>query len=268
VAKCGLVFGCLLASAARAHLLAHEPFSYAPQEKLFGQSGGSGFAGAWLDDASSADGRPFLVGGSLSLVSAIESGSCLAFRRPAMISRRLAEIEGRHGETLWISFLLSQSFAGGAPDYAVARLSKSDALDLDWPRFGVFADWRGKLFFGSDTLFRSAILSPVPFSSRRTYLVVASMRWDTRPGQAETLRLYVNPAPYADPADLLPALERSDFDIANPADSRHLLNEFAFATGDPPSKWFFDELRIGTSYGDVVPMPQHSPRGPTSSRVD
>lgn len=75
-----------------------------------------------------------------------------------------------------------------------------------------------------------------------------------------TLRIWVNPDPQVEPTDADPNTTEVTVSAANSATLRPSITGRAFSTGggDPASNYLeFDEVRVGTSYADVVATPSN-----------
>ena len=227
--RAAIVIALLLMSgtAARAALVAYEPFNY-PAGSIVGLNGGSGFSGPWIDGTA--------VSGSLSFGSYQGTGNSAIGGL-----RELSTTLGVDNTQLWASFLIRPNSTGGSP-FAVIGFNDLAVGILGGPT-GMgppSATW------GMDTVGGSnAVLSAVPVVPNETALLVVHMTF--LPGN-DQLDLYVNPTTGTVP--LTPDATKTDLDLYTGSD---------LAILGPSS--IYDEIRIGTTYADVVPFATPEPSG-------
>jgi len=252
--------------------LIYEPFDYTAGAGLAGLTGGTGFgspASAWADNQSGGGEADNIGSGSLSYGGTVGTGNSLRMTDVSLGStdtRTFPIIAGTAGTQTWISFLMSVQNppAGGFSQSDGAYFFVRTGSGLS-PRWGVFDNGSGQKYFGmssSDAGDYPQLLSSVKFQSNVTYLVVCEIDWVNAVSQndPEVIRLYVNPqAGSASPPTY--DLQRSDLNVATGstgASGTNRLDRMGFASGEAGTEWIFDEVKIGSSYVDVIPVPEIS----------
>jgi len=222
------------AAPVQASLLAYEGFDYAAGVDISGQSGGTGWAGAWgyasnwpgqmsptgLDNASLA-----VNGNALSTV-----GPAPTPLNPAVIYRDLPEL-GTSGTTRYFSVLLRPYAADGYQHGEYGGVNFG----------GIFIGKSGKPGsdrYGIEGAVNDISYSDVPVTANQTVLLV--LRAEYREG-ADNFDLFVNPSLDALPAEA--SASKSDYDAGIGA--AVLVNNFG--------NYLTDEIRVGETYADVVP---------------
>ena len=273
----GIAIGLLLtASTASANLLAYEGFDYAAGTgNLVGLDGGTGWGGAWntrpnvVGGGSSISNQGDILAGSLSYSDGVNSllttgghsymyGTSVGSFEPA---RALASTAGgADGTSLFVSFLINRVGAAQNPATTSPPNEYPRGANVRWWTDG---GERGNIGNNSNattdtvklTSKDSALIdSGVQFSNTVNF-VVGRIDFDTTNGNM--LYLWVNPSLSVE--DLGSALSTAYVDGANithggiDAISPFLGND---SSGRPPSEILFDELRIGTTYAAVTPVPE------------
>ena len=226
-------------SIARADLLLYEPFDYSAGVDLSGRGGGTGFSpgsiwsgGANYDVAAGSLTRPGLASDGNRVTSAAQSGVTQVTRRLGQIFSSgtfymsfLARPEGMLGEGAFNGFfgLYLDSFVGSpGPDIFVGK--PGNALDAPW-----------SLEFVGGSSSRASNFRPVV---GRTDLLVT--RWNL---DSDTVTLWVNPALGSEPTSFDAQLQVVTVN----------LSEIGGMTLYSTGAHSLDEIRIGTTYADVVP---------------
>jgi hypothetical protein len=252
------------APCADATLLVYEGFDYGVGDQIADQNGGTGFNGTWFNHIGAANGS--VGSGSLTFGGHPTSGNSGIFD-VTLIRRSFEAIPGTPGTQTWASFLFSTSVSTVdiSNDYA-AMIGLAAFEDIQGGfTVGAFADEAGDLFFGFGYDYNlPAQLSSIAVQSNQTYLLTVSIDWN--PGlQEETIRLYLNPPGGAAPVpgDAIATLTRN---VASPpwneGDSNPNVISYLYAGGlVPGGAVTFDEIRIGTTFADVVPVPEPSTAG-------
>jgi hypothetical protein len=231
----------LATSITHAALTAYEPFNYANiGGELNGQSGSGsfGFSGAWVSDPSITVGSGSLVSPVQPLSTSGNAMTSVAYGANRYIPRTLLSTLGAAGTTSYVSFLmrpegiLHQGAFEGWFDFSL----QGDRITN--VGMGSFTNTYGLEVGGTSTFTNlNAVVGA-------TTLFV--LRVDFTAG-VDTLRLYVNPQPGAgEPA--VASTSQNNIDIGT-------INHIEL---DGPGAYTFDELRIGTTYADVVPVPEPS----------
>jgi len=246
----------------RADLLVYEPFDYSPGGAIAGQNGGTGFGGnAWDVHAGLQPNQDTIAAGSLVNGAQVTQGNKLSLQTLEAGStalRTFDTIEGVANTQTWASFLFSlnnplpPTLSGN--DLAVLSLNQSATRVV---QVGVFTNPEGDLVFGIRTIYGASggfTYSNVLFEAERTYSVVISIDWAAG-SDLETVRLYLNPV--SEPAESS-AVASAQLQLSRPSGSNQELTSLEIAGSNPDWEWFFDEIRIGTHFADVIPEPSVS----------
>jgi hypothetical protein len=239
------LLGALVAHApASAQLIAYDGFNYTPGN-LDGLNGGSGWTtDGWSSAAPSAQ----VTTGSLTptVPDLLTSGNSIStVGLNGNSTRALNTTLGTASGTVWASVLIQRT--SNTVDDSVGGMTLG----------GVFVgDGGSGVFRIADAGAPSGLLSPsqestISVMKGRTYLLVLQIDATLATGNP-TLNLYVDPTPGAtDPGT--PAVTRSDLTVTD-IDQISLV----YQGGD----YLFDEVRVGNSYADVVPVtPAAEPAG-------
>jgi hypothetical protein len=226
------------ADCCQAELLALDDFNYSPVgSDLNGQSGGGsfGFSNAWTGNTTFNIGDGSLVSPTGWPVAEGNSMNTVAYFANRDIERTLAEPLGTPGTTIYSSMLirpegiLGQGYAGGWFGLAFR---------------GDFQTTVGMLFGGGN--YGIEISGTYGTSSTQAVVgqtVLLVTRMDFTEG-VDTLRLYINPPGTTEP------LAPNAILLNNGIES---INRISL-TG--PGAYSFDRLAIGTTWADVVPVPE------------
>lgn len=222
-----------------------EPFNYPVDAFLNGQSGGTGMGGAWLEAGNSSD-YDHIQAGSLAFPRLPSSGNSLISVASGSYSTSLfrsltATIPGTSGTVVWASFLVRKDNEGtSAPnnyfgivlyptDPNQPALFIGDTGETDFYSLGIAGSADGQV--ASST--RSVV------AASPTLLVVKI----TFQAGADRVELFVNPDA-SGPAPTLAAATKSDLDIPD-------IRALGVLAG-LDAQWSADEIRIGSSFADVV----------------
>jgi hypothetical protein len=278
VVTCLLVAGWLTAAPAAGELYVYEPFDYPAGEQLVGKSGGTGFTGAWRDQAFPNSAT--IQAGSIAYPGLTTSGNSVLMTGEAgslQIFRNHVNVPGDDGTTTWISFLgqrlgaiqdppvnpnnpyprgVNVSFyntegfaAHGREQFAVG--SSSGGPTNDWAFIG----------HGQVANILPASTPPVPYGGAPPAFVV--LRIDHHgppnldgPGNNDDVYFFVNPNPDVEPAIETANAKRlgtepNSFDYAGLDYVRPFVGNTNGA--QPFGELLWDELRIGSLFSDVSP---------------
>ena len=213
-------------------------------------SGGAGFTGAWAQGGFNAFASGYsFTGASLCYPRVQTSGGSVsgdAFPSINGILRRLQQPLGADNTTAYISFLLRPEGtlnSGIFNGFFGLTLNGSLGNDLFVGKPGGGADDQYVLEARGGSF---QVPSGTPAVVGRTTLLV--VRADFRPGK-DLFTLYVDPKP-RDPEPSSGAVE-ADLDLG-------LVSRIGiYSTG----AFAIDEVRIGTTYAEVVPTSPHTPHG-------
>ncbi len=217
-----------------ASLLAYDPFLYPDADSLTGKNGGTGFSGAYLVSGSgltiSSPGYTYTDSNGVSLPVAgnritLPGGNGGEFRL-------LTDSPDAVGTTLYLSFFMQFS---GTTSYGGVSLFENAAENLflghpsAQPNFGI--DTKNSLVVSS--------------ASPATTLSLLVYRVDFLASSAN-IRLYVNPTLGLEPVT-------ASASVTKPAAFTY--DRIRIQSNDVGT---VDELRIGTTYADVAPVPEPS----------
>ncbi len=232
---------CLCAGEAEAAPIAADFFNYAPAgSDVAGKSGGGsfGFSDSWAGDASFD-----LAAGSLISPVTFPAGvgnrvTADAFGGNRDLARTLSQSVGADNTTVYFSFLMQAEdvVGGGAFSGWFAFVLRAGARNLTVGKDSFHGQYKIEGTFGE------LGLSTVPVVADQTHLFV--LRAEFLSG-ADLFRLYIDPPT----------------DQAEPNAASATLNSVDLGTVTTvgltgPGAFGFDELRIGTTWGDVTPVPE------------
>lgn len=240
----------LSATGARAdEVVAYEGFNYAAGSLLAGQNGGFGWAGAWTytvggsASGSIAQGLSYTdaSGRALSTSGGAWNTSAGVFFGQAL--RATTTDFGAADSSVWLSFLVQQS---GTPtsgiNYAMATPGTGYTFGSNAMLGGVSGNGAtvGPFYSGTGSV---SLANTVPAQS--TSFIV--LRVDFAATGNDTMSLWLNPllGGTAGAADL----------VLSAQNYSSLINGLTLAHGDGRA-FAFDELRIGTSFAAVTPVPE------------
>ena len=224
-------------------LVAYEPFDYSPAgADLLGANGGSGFAGPWAaggDVSVNYDiGADSLSFAELSTTGNRVTTDALASSTGGMV-RELSVPLGAPGTTSYLSVIirpedtLHQGLFGGFLGIYL-NASTGDELFVGKPGGGALDEWVLEDLGGAQQH-----ASGVDAVVEEEFLLV--VRADFSDGN-DVFTLYVNPTPGG--------AEPQTGTVKNDSDVGTVRSLWFWASG----AFSIDELRIGTSYADVVPL--------------
>jgi hypothetical protein len=232
-------------AASQAELLMYEGFDYQAGADLVdaadnttGVNGGTGFAGSWFLK-NSTDPRPTIDSSSLSYGSLQTSGGSLSYStgrsRPWRDTVDLSSYYDQVGETVYVSYLLDGSGGYERQTFFGAKVGQYS----DWGRYRSTAD-------------NSNGLGQLADFNEQTNLIVFKMTIEAV-GAADDrtigLDYWFNPA---------------DSDLAGSEPGTTTQSHTAIDTTLGPQELFMseelgafiDEVRIGTTWADVTPIPE------------
>lgn len=256
-----------LASAAllaplQADLVLYEGFDY-PAGALVNQNGGTGFSTSWKNSGAGGDTVTYpgleytsganslnVVGGYTTVTNTGTAGSYRDFSAITAASDTVT--------TYWISVIAS---TGGAPysvsgDEASLQFRNGSGTNvLSVGAFGTSANWRLRAI-GNSSGFSNA--GDAPSSSTEAYLVIR-VDVDTTASAADNLYLWVNPDLGSEPtiAGATSSITGTNFWDNGEFSLVRLRTGLIESGGTAESKSLtYDELRLGTSFTDVAPIPE------------
>lgn len=223
----------------QASLLISEPFDYSTGN-LAGQTGGIGFTGNWttVGDAGAAT----VQTSSLAYSTLATSGNKTYVSPNVAASGASRTFSNMNSGTVYMSFLLNQD--EGTRFFAL-RLYDGVAQNLLIGRGTAGTSWilGNTIGVAQDT--------GVAATLDTTFLMVLRIDFNAS-GANERLRLYVNPTLGTEPLTA---------QVDGTTTSSFQLNRLDIAGGqtgggNTVSKGWFDEIRFGTTFADVTPVPE------------
>lgn len=219
---------------ASAGLIAYEPFSYTSSSTLDTQAGGSGFSGSWSSSTGTATvATPGLTYSGLStLGNRVTTGTY-----NTTYTRSLLTTLGSVTGTYYFSVLLRPDYSSGSSGAEFALVGSTASLFMGKPTTGnnYVLDTVSSGSAGSQS-----VSSTVATSGTQVLMV---LRADLVAGGADSFKLYLNPSLLAEPGSA--DASKSSYDVGNITGVQFTGN-IGFS---------LDEIRVGTSYADVVPEP-------------
>lgn len=251
-----------------AALLVYEGFDYPTSSVAADWNAGTGFTAAWNDNLSGGPNEDpaTILASSLSFTGlATSANGSVNFAAPTgtgnTYTRSITRIDGYTNPQTWVSFLLrydtSQDFADADQFYFCPRVNLGSAPS---PRFGVFGPGSSKFFGIGNSADDSVESTSIALDKQTTYFVVASIAWDASASNVatgnETISLFINPAAGVIAPTVADAV-RSDMNLSvSSVAARDRLVQAEVFSADSGSVWVLDEIRFGTSFGDVAPIPE------------
>jgi hypothetical protein len=233
----------------RATLLVYEPFDY-PAGQLTGANGGVGFASSW----GGFRGEFSIQTGNLQTNGFVSPGNEAHYLATTYqnIGRQLSGVyDGASGTDLWASYLTNVASSGAFTSLAIGQLQPGNL------HIGILGNGSGPPLnnWGMDTFGGAGqVFSNVPVVYGQTVLLVVHIQFLTGPDHID---LFVNPTPGAPPST--PNATKTDLDLGQTLQTQGGYIYLAAYIGNV----LYDDIRIGTTYGDVVPVPEPSAVGLT-----
>jgi hypothetical protein len=238
VVFCNPLLILVAAQSAPAALLVYEPFNYTTGQLLNGQNGGAGFNGPWTAPSNftispNSLSTPSDPGTGKSADAAANFFSVLEAQRP------LTSSFGTTGSDLWASYLTRVDSLTAFTNFSLG--SGTGGLHA-----GILGGPNGvgppSATWGMDGYHNiGPVLSQVPVVYGQTTLLVMHVTFLAGPDRAD---LYVNPMSSSPPAQ--PDATKTDLDLQ--------FNDLEFRMDN--GNILYDEIRLGTTYADVVPVPE------------
>ena len=224
----------LLPASVSAALSVYEPFNYTAAANLSTLNGGTGFSGAWANVSPTA--TIAASGLTYSGLTVVGNAATTAAASAVSQNRSLTTTLGANGTTTFFSFLYNPSATTttrngefgliGAANLYIGRSSTTDTTHY-------------VLETGTAGAGTGQQATTVTASSGTTVLMV--LRADFATGN-DTFKLYINPSNAAEPASAAATL--SSIDLGASLSTIQINGSLGFSV---------DELKIGSSYADVVP---------------
>jgi hypothetical protein len=245
----GAVALVLVSSPAGAALIAYDGFDYTPGAPLSGQSGGSGFGGAWAPGGfnASISTNYSIEAGSQTFGNLATSGNSVVTGPTTAIAgltRNLSSTIGAAGTTVYLSFVVEPrgTLNGGA---------FNGFFGLLFEQVGEPETFMGKPGGGDpgDYVIENRgggaqLSSQVPVQIDQAALLVVKAEFGAG---SDTFSFYVNPVPGA-PAPVPHVVQTG-------SDNGTITGLTIYSSG----AFALDEVRLGTTFEDVTPAAQNVP---------
>ena len=221
----------LLPAPVSAALSVYEPFNYTALASLGGQNGGTGFSGAWTaTTGTSTVNTPGLTFGSLTVVgNRATTAAATATTQTRGLSAALGSVTG----TTYFSFVLrpDNTAAGNNAEFALVG--------------GTASLFIGKPVNGNNYVLDTTATGGTQNASSTAYTsgtaVLMVLRADFVSAGADTFKLFINPNNSAEPG------------VADATKSAYDVGTVSTIQFNGNLGFSIDELKIGSSYADVVP---------------
>lgn len=258
----------LCGASAYAQLISSESFQYTAG-KITSLNGGTGWSGAWFNSPlnstdnkidtvglflspqiTGAGNKNYQIGSDVRNFRYLDTTS--AWLAPYLVNGTYGKTFGKESTTIWISFLISCS---SYPTVAYGGLHLMDGVgDVTQDPFG-FKQLHQRFQFGRDNTHSNYIMARVTNglpggatwqghvqANTQVRLLVHRIDFHTGPEEAW---MWVDPPAYVDPDT-----STADLHVQNITDFKFNAVNIGSGSG---AKFYFDELRIGTTYQSVVP---------------
>jgi hypothetical protein len=272
----------LIASPAAAVLLVHEPFDYPAGQNIVGKNGGLGFTGAWRDETVATPG--VIQSGSINYPGLPTTGNSLFMTGAGgnySVFRNFNLVPGTNGTTTWLSFLGQRTGAATADANPYPRgvnvsfystpgqIARGQALNAR-EQFAIgnssgaaTNDWA---FIGRGQVANivPATTPPAPYGGAPPafYVLRIDHKGAANPAaesaaDGDDIYFWVNPSLATEP-NIATAngkrlgTEASTLDHAGIDYVRPFVGNTGGGGAQPFGELLMDELRIGTTYGDVT----------------
>jgi hypothetical protein len=235
-----ILITCLIASSkSSAALTAYESFNYTNVGgDLNGQSGAGsfGFTDAWAGNTSYNVGSGSLQSPLAPFPFSGNSMTTVAFGSNREIARTLASPLGADNTTSYVSFLMRPE-----------GILNQGAFD-GWYSVSLRGDHQTNVVMGSTSdLYGLEVSGTATATNKKAVLgqsILFVLRFNFTEG-VDPVRLYINPQPGA-PEPAIAAVSQINLDV-------DLINQIVLAG---PGANSIDEIRVGTTYADVTPVPE------------
>ncbi len=218
-----------------AALSVYEPFNYTAATTLATQNGGTGFSGAWsAATGTSTVSAPGLAYSGLTVVGNRATTTAAATTQTRSLSASLGGSTG----TTYFSFLLRPDAATTAANAEFGFIGSASSVFVGKAASGNTSNYLLDTTSGSGG---TQVASSTAFANGTAVLMV--LRADFSGAGNDTFKLYINPGNSIEPGT--PDATQASFNVGT-VSAIQFTGNLGFS---------FDELKIGSSYADVVPEP-------------
>lgn len=238
-----IVLALIFVPQTRAALLVYESFTYTSGSNVDGQNGGTGFSGAWFDPVTVA--QPTVSTG-LTYPGLPTAGNAAlltpAGGNPATLHRSLS---GTYNSgTVYISVLASKN---DGSRYFGLKLNNNTNENGFIGQGGLAENWQ----YFSPANGGSRYSSTVSSRNSGTNMLVLKIEFGAGTGGNDKISLFMNPTTNIEPS---PSVTSTDIKVGT-------FNTIGITAGymsggQTTSTGTLDEIRIGTTFADVVPIPE------------
>ena len=232
-----------MASAAHAQT-AYEPFDYtAGTGALANQNGGTGWSSSWGTGTNSVSspGLTFSKNGQTLVTS---GNTATTVGNNVGNFRQIATTV--NSGTEWVSLLANLNSGTPGSGYAGVSLFNGGTEDL------FIGQPSNKTVWGLDQ--STGLQTTTTNIDSTTHLFVVEIDYGAGTGGNDRVRFYVDPTPGAAAPDVAPAIDVSTTRSAS-------FNQLRIQSGSGGPAINFDELRLGTTYASVTPVPEPATLG-------
>lgn len=247
---CGAAAMVLAVTTAEAAPVFYEPFSYTAGS-LNGQNGGTGFSGAWTSSGTTTTvvASPGLTHGLLATTGNRVAGlGSMSMRRPFSSTGLTG-----NGSTLYFSILFSATDTTAGTATAIPSFfSDSTGPYGQFSGFSVSYDIRSSTELYMDARIGGSVRATTLIAGANYYggvtdMVLGRITFSDTPNQ-DRLEVWRNPALAGDPGTPL-------FNVTGEWTDPGSNNSFYMNKYNDPDR-NIDEIRLGTTLGDVTPVPE------------
>ena len=249
-----------VSSTSHAALIAYEGFNYADSTALNSLAGGTGWSDAWTAVPGTGGAAVAQSPGAIYPLLVTE-GNTAFLQRTNQASRTLtAGVLGTGAtadDTIWVSFIGQRTGANSVRLFRVGFYEASTAND---PKFLVgegnndAADIWNMRFTGADLTGANPITSAVPITTQS--LLLMKIDYNSAGLGLDDISMWINPdLSLGEPTNVSPSFVGSsigEFDLAFSVVSMRA----GTLSGGNEGQGFYDEIRIGTTFADVTPVPE------------
>ncbi len=246
-----------------------ESFDYADGTSIFGLAGGTGFGSTasrtWSFTNPNPEGeRDEISVPGLSYSGLASSGGALLSTAPGAATssqnlRRFTTTPAADGSVFWASFLMRLDTTS-ANQYGYLFLAPN-STSANIVQIGLLP---GQTRLGLGAPAKPTVLSDTELATQTTYFLAVKIEFvhpsdplAVDPSVAaynERVTLFVNPTPGSQAPLDSTGFTSTDYNIVTGEFSQ--LQFLAVLTGASGAEWLFDEIRIGTTFADVAPVPE------------
>lgn len=245
-----------LSAGAPASLLLHENFGHTPGDNLVGKTP-AGESSPWAQDATGT--ALTLASGDLAAPAGLQASSGNRVQLPSAGTQQSAQVpfDATGANDLYYSYLLRLDTISGLSTSTWSTLSRVELSTTNGA--GVFVRLNGsdtnKFDLGIHKRANggAVVTDPTLTGLNKGEVLLVVARYNTNGANPDSMDIWINPASASFGAGAPPA---PTFSSTAGGDITAAWNTFVI---DPPNasvQGYFDELRVGTTWADVTPVPE------------